>query len=92
MKRVYSLLSFLALLLTSSISNAALPSDVGIVLLHGKGGGPTFRVLVDFASEMTARGYKVTTPKLPWSGKKGRAEYTGVMTHRFLHRSGCYFP
>jgi pimeloyl-ACP methyl ester carboxylesterase len=83
MKRVYSLLSFLALLLASSISNAASPSDVGIVLLHGKGGGPTFQVLVDFASEMTGRGYKVKTPKLPWSGKKGKAEYTGSLDDTF---------
>jgi pimeloyl-ACP methyl ester carboxylesterase len=83
MKKVCSLLSFLALLLTSSISNAASPSDVGIVLLHGKGGGPTFQVLVDFASEMTAKGYKVTAPKLPWSGKKGKAEYTGSLDDTF---------
>ena len=62
---------------------AAAPSDVGIVLLHGKGGSPHFHILEKFASRMADKGYAVAAPQLPWAGTKGKADYSGDLTDAF---------
>ena len=62
---------------------AAAPSDVGIVLLHGKGGSPNFHILEKFVFKMEDKGYAVVAPKLPWGGSKGKADYSGDLTDAF---------
>src|SRR5581483_3317269 len=40
--------------------------DIGIVLMHGKGGTPDGHV-AELASALRAKGYQVSTPAMPWS-------------------------
>ena len=40
--------------------------DIGIVLMHGKGGTPDGHV-AELASALRAKGYPVSTPTMPWS-------------------------
>lgn len=41
---------------------------VGVVVLHGKSGGP--KTVQDLASALKARGMLVETPEMPWSGRR----------------------
>jgi acetyl esterase/lipase len=45
-------------------------SEVGIVLMHGKWGGPTAPPVQALATALRARGFKVVTPSMPWSGRR----------------------
>ena len=42
---------------------------IGIVIMHGKGGGPQFLV-ADLARKLEAEGYLVANLEMPWSGKR----------------------
>jgi pimeloyl-ACP methyl ester carboxylesterase len=48
---------------------AAAPGDVGVVLLHGKGGSPTGYVR-ELASALESKGYLVSAPAMPWSQRR----------------------
>ncbi len=74
---------FLCLVLIVMPAYAAIPSDVGIVLLHGKGGSPKFHILEKLISKMSEKGYAVTAPRFPWAGVKGAAEYSGNLIDGF---------
>ena len=71
------------LVLFAAPSLAADPSDVGVILLHGKGGGPKFHILEKFKVEMSDKGYVVVAPKFPWGGSKGKADYSGNLMDAF---------
>ena len=50
---------------TSQIASAA-GDDLGVVLLHGKGGSPAGYIR-ELASALQGRGYLVSTPTMPWA-------------------------
>jgi esterase/lipase len=59
-----AILFSLVIVLASHIASAA-SENVGVVLLHGKGGSPT-----GYIRELAAlqgRGYLVSTPTMPWA-------------------------
>jgi len=45
------------------------PAQIGIVLMHGKGGSPTGHV-AELASGLEAKGYLVANLEMPWSGAR----------------------
>lgn len=45
------------------------PSQVGIVVMHGKGGGPT-KLVAGLARWLSDRGYRVANLEMPWSGQR----------------------
>ena len=45
------------------------PQQIGIVIMHGKGGSPAKHVS-DLASALEAKGYLVANLEMPWSGKR----------------------
>ena len=45
---------------------AAASSDIGILLMHGKGGTPDGHI-AELAGALRAKGYLVSTPAMPWS-------------------------
>lgn len=59
------LLSVLSIL---SLHALAAPTDVGIVLLHGKWGSPN--QMQSLARDLEAKGYKVAAPEAAWSGRR----------------------
>lgn len=46
----------------------AAPSDVGVLLMHGKWGAPGS--MLALARDLDARGYRVSTPEMAWSGRR----------------------
>ena len=69
-KNKLSVLFIFASFLFFNASYAATPSEVGIIVLHGKGSSPNFPVLQKFESKMLDKGYAVVIPRFPWGGKK----------------------
>ncbi|MFZ5868701.1 MAG: alpha/beta hydrolase [Thermodesulfobacteriota bacterium] len=66
MKRIriaFGILGFLTLILPAFASD---PSEVGIVLMHGKQGLPG-PVIGGLAGKLRSAGYAVSTPVMPWS-------------------------
>jgi len=61
--------SLLVAILTAMNAAVAAPQDVGIVLLHGKGGTPE-GVIGRLAVELGSKGYRVSTPVMPWSTRR----------------------
>jgi pimeloyl-ACP methyl ester carboxylesterase len=49
---------------------AAQSGQIGIVVMHGKGGAPTKHV-AELASALEAKGYLVANLDMPWSGRRG---------------------
>jgi len=45
------------------------PVQMGIVLMHGKGGAPT-RLVADLAASLESRGWLVANLEMPWSGRR----------------------
>ncbi len=82
-KNKLSVLFIFASFLFFNASYAATPSEVGIIVLHGKGGSPNFPVLQKFESKMLDKGYAVVIPRFPWGGKKGKADYSGNLKDAF---------
>ena len=68
MKRALLLLAAVAFSFLAAISHAA-PSDIGIVLMHGKGGSPG-RFVSDLATALEFHGYLVANIEMPWSRKR----------------------
>ncbi len=70
--------TFLAALLLSFPLLAA-PSDVGIVLLHGKWDKPPTHIAA-LAHQLESKGYLVATPDMPWSGQRNYdADYPAAL-------------
>jgi pimeloyl-ACP methyl ester carboxylesterase len=55
--------------LAQAVSAQAPPAEIGIVVMHGKGGGPTMLV-AGLAKWLTGRGYRVANLEMPWSGRR----------------------
>jgi len=81
--KLIKLIASWAIFLLAFPSLAADPSEVGIVLLHGKGSNPNFHIHQKFMAAMSDRGYAVVVPKFPWGGAKGKADYSGDLTDAF---------
>jgi alpha-beta hydrolase superfamily lysophospholipase len=65
-------LAALALLLAAFVaptSAQVAPSQIGIVVMHGKGGGPT-RLVAGLARWLDKQGYRVANLEMPWSGQR----------------------
>ena len=45
------------------------PSEIGIVVMHGKGGAPT-KLVAGLAKWLAAQGYPVANLEMPWSGQR----------------------
>ena len=58
----------LAVVLAAPAALAA-GTDLGVVLLHGKGGSPSGHVR-ELAAALQARGYLVSTPTMPWARER----------------------
>lgn len=53
-----------------AVASAQTPaSQIGIVIMHGKGGSPT-RLVSDLASSLESDGYLVANLEMPWSGSR----------------------
>jgi esterase/lipase len=65
MRSFVAILISLVTALASHIASAA-GGDLGVVLLHGKGGLPTGYIR-ELASALQGKGYLVSTPTMPWA-------------------------
>jgi len=68
MRRCAAVLFSLIAALVGHPASAA-PGDLGIVLMHGKGGSPSGYVR-ELASALKSKGYLVSTPVMPWSDRR----------------------
>jgi pimeloyl-ACP methyl ester carboxylesterase len=66
MKRVYIVFGVLGVLVLSVAAFASDPSEIGVVLMHGKQGSPG-AVISGLAAKLRSAGYAVSTPTMPWS-------------------------
>jgi len=65
-------LAALALALVAAIQPAwaqTPPAEIGIVVMHGKGGAPT-KLVAGLAKWLGNQGYRVANPEMPWSGER----------------------
>lgn len=63
-------IAFLFALCSPSSFAQSEPKNVGIVLIHGKWGNPTGNIK-PLAEALRSNGYRVATPLMPWSVKRG---------------------
>jgi pimeloyl-ACP methyl ester carboxylesterase len=68
MRNFLRALAWAALALTAGAVWAQKPSGIGVVLLHGMGGGPMS--MSTLAYELRERGHLVSAPELPWSAMR----------------------
>lgn len=60
-------LRLLFLLFLAVAPVAAGQSDIGIVVMHGKGGSPMGKHIVDFVQKLESHGFRVANIEMPWS-------------------------
>ncbi|MBN2034658.1 MAG: alpha/beta hydrolase [Deltaproteobacteria bacterium] len=65
-----SLIVVVALVLVLSPDVKSAETDVGIVLMHGKWGGPPAPPIQFLATALRTKGFKVITPVMPWGLKR----------------------
>ena len=63
-------ISFVLLLVSPNSFAQTATKNVGIVLIHGKWGNPTGNIK-SLADALRSNGYRVATPLMPWSVKRG---------------------
>ena len=68
MKSLVALLACLAAIALPVRAQVA-PPEVGIVIMHGKGGDPT-KLVAGLARWLSSRGYRVANLEMPWSGRR----------------------
>jgi alpha-beta hydrolase superfamily lysophospholipase len=70
LKRIAKMI-FVQLCLTLPLSAMAeiSSSNIGIVIMHGKGGSPK-KFVAELASSLESRGYLVANLEMPWSGRR----------------------
>jgi hypothetical protein len=86
-RRLILLLSVLAL-----PAVAAGPSDIGIVLMHGKQGSPD-RLITGLASQLEGAGYRVERPEMCFSGRRiYDLAYQDCYATLMLRSHGCERP
>lgn len=66
MKYIYALLLVLLMAIPSLLAEQIVPSKIGIIVMHGKGGMPSKHVL-EMATALEAKGYLVANIEMPWS-------------------------
>ena len=54
-------------------------AGIGVVYMHGRGGQPGGGNSRTLISAMESYGVTVVSPTMPWSGRRGVADYTGTM-------------
>lgn len=69
MRRLHTLIFFVAALVIPLPAAAQDTANIGIVVMHGKGGGPGGLVR-RLAEGLESKGYKVANLEMPWSGKR----------------------
>jgi pimeloyl-ACP methyl ester carboxylesterase len=55
------------LVLALDMPGARAESDIGVVLMHGKQGGPNLPALSSLAGTLETKGIKVLRPRMPWA-------------------------
>jgi pimeloyl-ACP methyl ester carboxylesterase len=68
MKKLAALLVSLAAMVSPAVAEVP-PSQVGIVVMHGKGGAPT-KLVAGLANWLAKQGYQVANLEMPWSGAR----------------------
>lgn len=68
MTRVRTLLAGLWLFASTAWAQVP-PAEIGIVVMHGKGGAPT-KMVAGLANWLSKQGYKVANIEMPWSGAR----------------------
>ena len=68
MKSLFALVMLLVSMV-QPVSAQVPPSEIGIVVMHGKGGAPTMLV-AGLAKALSSSGYQVANLEMPWSGKR----------------------
>jgi pimeloyl-ACP methyl ester carboxylesterase len=63
-------LSLVALLLVQGLAAAGGPSEIGVVVMHGKWDSPQGHVQ-GLAADLGHAGFLVKVPEMPWSGRRG---------------------
>lgn len=66
---VVSLITLAASLMSAPIHAQAPASEIGVVVMHGKGGNPNAWV-IDLARALEAEGFQVANLEMPWSGRR----------------------
>lgn len=61
---------FTILLLAAGTAAAQSTADIGIVIMHGKGGSPTTRHMIPFVDGLKSKGLLVANLEMPWSGQR----------------------
>lgn len=73
------LLLLLTIGLLAAASSAASDSDLGIVLVHGKGDSPSGQI-APLARALSSRGFRVIAPSMPWSKQRAYdADYSAAL-------------
>src|SRR3954471_13339177 len=62
-------MSYFAWLLALCIPTALAQPQIGVVLMHGKGGSPA-GLVAPLAAGLEAKGYAVANLEMPWSGRR----------------------
>lgn len=68
MRPVYLLVFLIVVLPWSAVAPSA-ESDVGVILMHGKGETPP-TAISGLANVLSSKGFLVATPEMPWSGNR----------------------
>lgn len=63
------IVSLIVALVCAAASHSSEAQQIGVVVMHGKGGSPTGYVS-DLASTLAEKGYLVANLEMPWSGKR----------------------
>ena len=63
------LLAILAFLVSPSLQAAPLASEIGVVVMHGKGGRPG-KFVDELALAFEREGFQVANLEMPWSGRR----------------------
>ena len=82
MKKISLISLFMSFIFSVSVF-AASPSEVGIILLHGKGAKPELNKYERLDDDLSSEGYSVVVPRMPWAGHKGKAEYGASLNDAF---------
>jgi alpha-beta hydrolase superfamily lysophospholipase len=68
MKTLIALVMLLVSMVTP-VSAQVPPAQIGIVVMHGKGGAPT-KLVAGLAKALASSGYQVANLEMPWSGQR----------------------
>ena len=68
MKTLAVIVLFLAWTVTPALAQVP-PKEIGIVVMHGKGGAPT-KLVAGLAKWLGNQGYRVANLEMPWSGQR----------------------